>query len=953
MRRTLLIQIIFWTFLLKTSLGMATVVGIPETSFFSKTDYQGGTQNWAISQDSRDLLWIGNNKGVIRYDGENWDLISDFKIPLVRAVQSIGDRIYIAGFESLGFYETKDASHQYHALELPKQVGAIENIWGIFSFKDQVIFHSEKAILIYENDQLSCSIPAFTRFKRAFNVDGKLFVFDEAKGLFYLQGTKLVKLPHQMLLEDNKVTSMLAFPNNQILIGTHKSGCFLWSSQGITAWKGSANTRLIQNNIFCATLFSKGLIAFGTIQGGLIVTNLDGDVVTVVDKDRGLKNNTVLSLFVDRQKNIWCGLDNGIAKVNLNNPISFISSYYNIGTGYDITKSGDSFYLATNQALFKVDRDLLLGASVSKENFKKVKGTEGQNWSVYNVQNGVLVAHDLGVFYVNGSGAKLITPKEVVGVWKILPISGHPNLLLGGTYKGLIVLRKIGRRWRFSHRIEGLNKSLNNLVWDKDNCLWVTGGEDGILKLHFDSTFTTFTRIDTIQNRQFAKTDHPLNLFQEKGEVKTYNHLGIFMIDTKHLTVGRDTHLERYFEQRQFPTKIRNDKSGNLWIFKERGVSVLRRLEDGSRKRIVFPFVPINNRLVDFFGNVYTTPDAKHTFINIVDGFAHYNASQSFHFDYKYRLNITAFEMVDPINNIRTHKKVKQAVSCASDYPYRKNNAFRLRYAATDFNDSNIQYNVVMLRDGDTISNILTDKSVRNFENLSDGHYTVSIGSVNRYGVQADQVTFSFNIAPPWYRNDIAKVVYLLLFLLLFSVMYIVLSKKQKHAYGAIMKQYEEDIRQKEHDFNQEKLRQEMSFKEKELSNLIKHIAQKNDFLQEIHQRLNHIAHIKELSTRNRKISQLQKQIDKDMHNELHWVNFNNEFEQIHHSFIVKLTEIYPDLTEKEQKLAAYIKLGIASKEIAVLMNITPRTVENYRYKLRQRFGLKSGESLSNYIIHI
>ena len=64
-------------------------------------------------------------------------------------------------------------------------------------------------------------------------------------------------------------------------------------------------------------------IGFGTIQLGLVISDRKGNIRTLVNKDRGLNNNTVLSLEVDDEGNIWAGLDNGIARIAYNSTISF------------------------------------------------------------------------------------------------------------------------------------------------------------------------------------------------------------------------------------------------------------------------------------------------------------------------------------------------------------------------------------------------------------------------------------------------------------------------------------------------------------------------------------------------------------------------------------------------------------------------------------------------------
>jgi DNA-binding CsgD family transcriptional regulator len=52
-------------------------------------------------------------------------------------------------------------------------------------------------------------------------------------------------------------------------------------------------------------------------------------------------------------------------------------------------------------------------------------------------------------------------------------------------------------------------------------------------------------------------------------------------------------------------------------------------------------------------------------------------------------------------------------------------------------------------------------------------------------------------------------------------------------------------------------------------------------------------------------------------------------------------------------RLAAYLRMNMTSKEIASLMNITPRAVENNRYKLRKKLGLEQGDNLVDYILKI
>jgi FixJ family two-component response regulator len=63
------------------------------------------------------------------------------------------------------------------------------------------------------------------------------------------------------------------------------------------------------------------------------------------------------------------------------------------------------------------------------------------------------------------------------------------------------------------------------------------------------------------------------------------------------------------------------------------------------------------------------------------------------------------------------------------------------------------------------------------------------------------------------------------------------------------------------------------------------------------------------------------------------WNKFLIRFEEKHKNFFKKLKMLYPQLTNNDLRLCACLKLGLESKDIASLMNISVRAVENNRYR--------------------
>lgn len=95
---------------------------------------------------------------------------------------------------------------------------------------------------------------------------------------------------------------------------------------------------------------------------------------------------------------------------------------------------------------------------------------------------------------------------------------------------------------------------------------------------------------------------------------------------------------------------------------------------------------------------------------------------------------------------------------------------------------------------------------------------------------------------------------------------------------------------------------------------------------------------------------EMLREIERQTDIENQWEQFKGHFESIHKSFFSTLRENNATLTQPDLQLCAYIKLNMATKEIARLMNITPESVNTHRYRLRKKLTLPSEETLDSFI---
>ncbi|MEX0273324.1 MAG: helix-turn-helix transcriptional regulator [Flavobacteriaceae bacterium] len=87
--------------------------------------------------------------------------------------------------------------------------------------------------------------------------------------------------------------------------------------------------------------------------------------------------------------------------------------------------------------------------------------------------------------------------------------------------------------------------------------------------------------------------------------------------------------------------------------------------------------------------------------------------------------------------------------------------------------------------------------------------------------------------------------------------------------------------------------------------------------------------------------------------NEDTWEEFKHQFEEIHPHFFRRLNELHPNLSINDLKHCSYIVSNLKSKEVAGLINVSPRSVETTRYRLKKKLGLSQDETIYGYLQHI
>jgi len=140
----------------------------------------------------------------------------------------------------------------------------------------------------------------------------------------------------------------------------------------------------------------------------------------------------------------------------------------------------------------------------------------------------------------------------------------------------------------------------------------------------------------------------------------------------------------------------------------------------------------------------------------------------------------------------------------------------------------------------------------------------------------------------------------------------------------------------------------EISFKNKQITDFALHISEKNELLLNIKEKIKSFTLTENI--KNKKLNDLILFLNNNLEQNKEKVALYSIADNTKDAFYHKLRELYPKLNERETRVAAYVRLNLASKQIGIQLNITKASVDNYRYSLRKKMNVPKEVFLYDFI---
>ena len=911
---------------------------------FTKKDYNASSQNWSVDFDQDGNIYFGNSTSLLQFDGIWWKAYPSPNSGIIRAVATnLEGKVFTAGYRELGYWE-RDAHKnlEYHSLThlIASHFDTNEEFWNILSIKDKIVFHSFSGLYIYNKNQFKTLRPGgFINF--ATRVNNTIYISILNRGIYKLVNDTLEIVVKNDIL-NNKMVRFIAngYSPNTLYVGTKSEGLFLYDLNNNTLNPVFSDFKSFfsENQINHGLVTDQGNLVIGTILNGVIALSPDGKEIYHFNKENGLKGNTVLGMGIDKLSNIWLALDTGIDFIpgTLNQNERFFLEE-EIGAVYSAALLKDKLYIGTNQGLY------VKPWKNKDSKFELINNTQGHVWDCKIIDDKLFACHNEGTFVLGDNKKDKLC--DFTGTYCVTLHPEDRNTLIQGTYNELLVLKKKHNQWQFSNTIKGFNNLIRYLEFDHLGNLWASHAYMGIYKLRLNEkmdrvvSIKHYPKLDSISHG----TVNP-RAFKIEGRIVIANGTRLYTYDDLNDSIVPYKTLNKHLGEFRSAHRIITAPNHHYWFINKSGLACFYFRADKIELIKYYPASVFQNNLIPTHENVVQVNDSN-IVVCMGNGFAvlnPYNKSEGNEIG-NHELKLKNTIIYDRFN----HAEKIDLTEHPTVIPNRKNN-LKLSYSFPLINGDPVyfQYRVEGLSDQ---WSELTEKPEFELTRIPPGDYTIQVKAKNNWLKDSKVSTIHITVNKAWYQRRGALISYFILIVFILIFLRRISIRKVKLREKRIREHKEKQLVT----LRNEKLRSELSHKSQQLATSTMGVIKKNEFLLSLKTKIK--KQKEALGTRfpDKYYQDLTAMIDDNISGQDDWKIFESNFEKAHEAFLQNLKVKHPDLTPSDLRLCAFLRINLTSKDIAPLLGISVRGVENHRYRVRKKLDLSPNENLTDYILNL
>ncbi|MEZ4937042.1 MAG: SpoIIE family protein phosphatase [Crocinitomicaceae bacterium] len=816
---------------------------------FPRNVYNSQQQNFGIVETDDHTMVFANKNVILEFDGNTWSKITveqDSSISPKSVYKTTSGQILVGCDDAFGYLEfTEKGGKEFKFLSKPEDRDLIGKIWNIYGNEDEYYFIGEKAIFVYRENQPIETVPYPEDYAidNSSQINKNLFISVVKKET----GNKTKVFSHLLFNTKTKKfdTFLPKIPEFQELLAV----------KFITPWKddkhylaitqtGKAySINFVTNNLAPLDVFKmgkedvlihinnqNGLILFSTEKSGVFVFDQLGMLIRQINDKDGLIDNSVNFSYVDRQNNLWCSTMNGISLIELSSPVSFFGKNDGlISKLEDIVSFDEGIYIASTADMNRLNRMeprgkfAGIGFGQPSYNFEKIH-IDGE-------EKLLIVGYD-GIYSMNKELQRRIEIPNLYA-WKIIQSKIDSNRIYIGTETdGVASAYWDGNNFKLETFYPNTGELIRSMVEYKGT-------------VYYGLSNIGLARLDTSKNQEDNIVpgidsddlkDFSLAIFKDRLYVGTTDGLYYLSDDGTQLLPFEQFNL---VEKNLYVHRVFSEGNRRLWVVlfynsdSEDEYPVFGYLEpnnEGEWKFVTAPFRYFSDDIVqglvkDENGNVWLGADAQTYVVDL----AQLEKVQG-----NFKINITKFTVAGQesafenfnhfegnIPFVEYANNTVRVEASAQSYYGGANNQFRFRQKGGSWSE-------------------WSDINWKEYQNLSEGAYTIDIQAKDYYGNESEVISITFTILPPWYRTWWAYVLYVIGAIgIIYGLIMLSLNrvKQQKKRLEAIVKERTAEIAKQNEVLAEQK--DEIELKNQDILDSIKYAKRIQDSILPPEERLN------------------------------------------------------------------------------------------------------------------
>ena len=333
--------------------------GTPLVTNFNFGEKSIDNESWAMAQDREGQMMFANRRGIVSFDGVNWNTILTPSVPLSLFHDDNSSQIFVGCKNSIGvLVKGEDGIYKYASLIVGRRnVGDVETITEL---NGNIYFYSTEYITRFNIETKKIkqwaaeSGEPYTGF---FTNKADVYVNIDKLGLHKLKDSFKVPVKGGEKLFDDRIIFFLKYGKSQVLFGTSKDSLYLFNGSKLHAYEYESSDYIEESILSGGINIDKNTFVLSTVTGGcLVIDKYTKKVKYTLNYQTGLPDDEIYSMGIDQNKGLWLLHEYGMSRVDLKLPIRNLNYYPGLeGNLTSIIDVDSTIYVSTSEGVYYLD----------------------------------------------------------------------------------------------------------------------------------------------------------------------------------------------------------------------------------------------------------------------------------------------------------------------------------------------------------------------------------------------------------------------------------------------------------------------------------------------------------------------------------------------------------------------------------------------------------------------